>query len=560
MNKLGTLVRVGLKSNFGLSVLRHRILREKKDRWLIPFVGLAAVSLVPTLFGYLKLIQFLYELLRPLGQESVLPMYGILFGQLLILLFGVYYIISAFYFSRDLEILIPLPLKPRQVMASKFAVILVNEYLTVLLVVLPMLVYYGILAKAGLPYWINAAVVYALLPVIPLALVSLLVIGMMRLVNLSRKKDVLIIVGSLVLIVFGIGLQFLVNRSAGSRINQQALLDFLTAPDSLLKRAGAIFPPCIWATKAVVGGFSRSGLLHLLLLAGTSVAFLYGILVVAERLFYRGLIGLSEISGQKKAMSPREMARRVSSGRRPIRAIFRREWRIMIRTPIFLLNGVLTVAIIPVIFLLMTKMGSGRGDAAALLKAMTSGSPITGILAAAGFMIICGSLNGTSSSAFSREGRQFWMSKILPVSPRDQVIAKFLHSYLIALLGIGTSLIVSVVAFSLKIGQLVPAVGIALTGTFALTALGMIIDLARPLLDWTNPQKAIKQNLNVLFATLADIGILAALAMVVIRLVKSGMSARAVVGLLFATLALLSAGGFAVLLKFADRRYPEIEV
>ena len=54
----------------------------------------------------------------------------------------------------------------------------------------------------------------------------------------------------------------------------------------------------------------------------------------------------------------------------------------------------------------------------------------------------------------------------------------------------------------------------------------MIIDLARPLLDWTNPQKAIKQNLNVLFATLADIGILAALAMVVIRLVKSGMSAK----------------------------------
>ena len=231
-----------------------------------------------------------------------------------------------------------------------------------------MLVYYGILAKAGLPYWINAAAVYALLPVIPLALVSLLVIGMMRLVNLSRKKDVLIIVGSLVLIALGIGLQFLVNRSAGSRINQQALLDFLTAPDSLLKRAGAIFPPCIWATKALVGGFSRSGLLHLLLLAGASLAFLYGILVVAERLFYRGLIGLGEISGRKKALSRREMARRVSSGRRPIRAIFRREWRIMNRTPIFLLNGVLTVAIIPVLFLLMTKMGSGRGDAACPLE------------------------------------------------------------------------------------------------------------------------------------------------------------------------------------------------
>jgi ABC-2 type transport system permease protein len=559
MTKFLTLVRVGLKSNFGLAILRHRVFSEKKDRWLVPVAGLAALSLGPTLIGYLKLIRFLYELVRPFGQESVLPMYAILFGQLLILLFGIYYVIAAFYFSRDLDILIPLPLKPRQVIASKFTVILVNEYLTVALIILPMFVDFGILAKRGIPYWINAAVVYALLPIIPLGLVSLLVIGMMRLINLSRRKDILIIVGSLVLIGFGIGLQVLVRRSAGSQISQQAILDILTAPDGFLKRAGAIFPPCIWATQALTGGFSRSGLWHLFLLAGTSLLVLYGILVVAERLFYRGLIGLSEVSARKKVLSRREMARRVTSGRRPIRAIFLREWRIMNRTPIFLLNGVLTVAIIPVIFLLMTKMGGSRGDAAALMKAMTSASPMTAVLASAAFMILCGSLNGTSSSAFSREGRQFWMSKVIPVSPQDQVVAKFMHSYAIGLLGVGSSLVVSVAVLSLKFGQLVPALAMALSGTFLLTTLGMTIDLLRPLLDWTNPQKAIKQNLNVLFATVADIGILAGLAMGVVRFLNAGVSAGAVIWFLIVTFALLSAAGFVLLLKAAERRYRDIE-
>jgi ABC-2 type transport system permease protein len=37
----------------------------------------------------------------------------------------------------------------------------------------------------------------------------------------------------------------------------------------------------------------------------------------------------------------------------------------------------------------------------------------------------------------------------------------------------------------------------------------MFIDLARPLLDWTNPQKAIKQNFNVFLAMLANATVVA---------------------------------------------------
>ena len=44
---------------------------------------------------------------------------------------------------------------------------------------------------------------------------------------------------------------------------------------------------------------------------------------------------------------------------------------------------------------------------------------------------------------------------------------------------------------------------LSLAASLTLTAVGMAIDLARPLLDWTNPQKAIKQNLNVLVEAMA---------------------------------------------------------
>ncbi len=565
LSRLATVIRAGLRSNFGLATLKHRLFKEKKDRWLVPVFALAAIGVLPTLYGLVLLIKGAYLLLAPMGQERALLTLGVLAGQLLILIFGIYYVISAFYFSRDLEMLIPLPLRPSEVMLSKFAVIVINEYLTVAAIVLPVVITFGVMARGGVGYWVNAVLVYAVLPVIPLAVVSVLVVAMMRFINVSRKKDILILAGSILLIVLALGLQFAARGAPDREMNGQAIADLIASPDSLLNRVGSKFPPSIWAAKAIAGGFSGEGLVNLALLLGTSLAFFAGIVVMSEKLFYRGLVGLGETTGKKRRLTRDEMSRRVSSGRRAGAAVFAREWRIMNRTPIFLLNGVLVVVIVPVIFVLMATMGSGKGgrgggsDLSAILKTMTSANPLYAILAAALFMTICGSLNGTSSSTFSREGAQFWISRVIPVAPREQAAAKFLHSYLIAMLGVVTASVVAAIVLHLKAAHLAAAAGLALVAGVLLTVVGMIIDLARPLLDWTNPQKAIKQNLNVLLALLADIGILTALFFGVRALIRAKLAANIVLGVLFVGLAALAALCYRILLKFADRRYPEIE-
>ena len=565
LSRLATVIRAGLRSNFGLATLKHRLFKEKKDRWLVPLFGLAAVGVLPTLYGIVLLIKAAYLMLQPMGQERAILTLGLLAGQLLILLFGIYYIISAFYFSRDLEMLIPLPLRPSEVMISKFAVIVINEYLTVAAVVLPVVITFGVMAKGRVGYWVNTVLVYAALPIIPLAIVSVLVVAMMRFINVSRKKDILILVGSIVLIAASLFLQVGLGQSRGPQANPEAIAAFFTSPDSLLNRVGSKFPPSVWATKAVAGGFSGEGLANLALLLGVSLAFFAGIVVMSEKLFYRGLVGLGETTGKKRRLTRDEMSRRVSSGRRAGAAVFAREWRIMNRTPIFLLNGVLVVIIVPVIFVLMATMGSGKGgsgggsDLSAILNTMTSTNPLYVILAAALFMTICGSLNGTSSSTFSREGAQFWISRVIPVAPREQAAAKFLHSYLIAMLGVVTASVVAAIILHLKAVHLAAAAGLALVVGVLLTAVGMIIDLARPLLDWTNPQKAIKQNLNVLLALLADIGILTAAFFGVRALIRAKLAANVVMGVLFVGLAAFAALSYRILLKFADKRYPEIE-
>jgi ABC-2 type transport system permease protein len=568
---LVTVVRAGLRSNFGLALLKHRLLVEKKDRWLVPLIAVAALGVLPTLYGVVLLIRAAYGILAPMGQARALLSFGFLAGQALIVLFGIYYVISAFYFSRDLELLIPLPLRPGEVMTSKFAVIVINEYLTIALVVLPVLLTFGVLAGGGAGFWVNAVLVYAALPVIPLALVSLAVVAMMRFINISRKKDALILAGSILLIVLVLALQIALGRTAGGpkgiETSTQAVAAFFTSPDSLLNRVGAFFPPGIWATRAVAGGFSGEGLMYLALFLGVSAGFFVGLIALSERLFYRGLVGLAETTGKKRRLTRAEMSRRVSSGRRAVAAVFGREWKIMNRTPIFLLNGTLVVVIFPALFVLMATMdpgrggsgGGGGGDTMVLLKVMMSANPLVVIFATALFMTICGSLNGTSSSTFSREGAQFWLSRVIPVAPREQAAAKFLHSYLVAMLGVVTAGAVAAIFLHIGAVQLAAAAGLALVAGVLLTAVGMMIDLARPLLDWTNPQKAIKQNLNVLLAMLADVGILTVFFFAAKALIKAKLSTGAVLGVMFAGLAVLAAAGYLILLRFADKRYPAIE-
>jgi len=567
---LGTVIRVGVRSNFGLAIIKHRLFKEKKDRWLAWLIAVSFLGVVPLFYGVVLTVQNVYDILKPMGQERALLSLGFLAGQFLILMFGIYYVISAFYFSRDLELLIPLPLRPAEVMTSKFAVIVINEYLTVAAVVLPIVVTLGIISRAGVGYWVNAALVYAALPVIPLAVVSLVVVAMMRFINVSRKKDALILIGSILLIALALGVQVVLGRTAGGggpETNAVAVAKFFTSPDSLLNRIGAFFPPGIWATKAVAGGFTGQGLVNLALLWAVSLGLFVGMVGLAEMLFYRGVVGLGETTGKKRRLTRDQMSRRVTSGRRAVAAVFGREWKIMNRTPIFLLNGTLVAVIFPAIFVLMATIDtggggagkSGGGDPMVLLRAMISANPLIIILATALFMTICGSINGTASSTFSREGTQFWISRVIPVAPREQAAAKFVHSYLVAALGVVTAGAVAAIFLHVKAAHMAAAAGLSLVAGVLLTVVGMAIDLARPLLDWTNPQKAIKQNLNVLLAMLADIGILTIVFFAVKALVKAKLGTGAALGVLFAALAVVAAASYTALLKFADRRYPAIE-
>jgi ABC-2 type transport system permease protein len=554
MRRLLALLRAGLRQNFGLALLKYKIFRQKQDLWLVPLAAIGLAGLLPVLWLYFTVLSHAFTILQPAGQETALLTLAILAGQFLILVFGLFYVLSAFYFSRDLEFLVSLPARPFEVIAAKFGVILVNEYLTVLLAVVPAFIVYGIMAEKSLAYWPLAAVVFVLLPVIPLALSGLLVMAMMRLVNVSRKKDFFILAGTLTLLA---AVLFLQLGLAGNR-SPEEMMKFFTAADGMARLVGEKFPPCIWASRSLAAGFSARGLGYLALFVGGSLAVLLLLLLAAEKLFYRGLIGLSEMAVRRKKLSADALAKGFARGRGAWQAILRREWKLMNRTPIFLLNGILSVILVPVMLFFMVRSDSGSVTKA-ILKILGSGDRTAEILFAALFFVAGGCLNGTASSTFSREGKNFWISKVIPVAAQRQVMGKFLHSYLVAILGTLAGALAARLAMNLGWRSILPAALLALAAGAFLTALNMAVDLARPLLTWTNPQRAIKQNLNVVLAMGLDAGIVFAFYYLAQFLRRAGVDGAPLIVVLIAITSVLAAIAIFLLARFANKRYATIE-
>ena len=186
MRNVWPLVRVQLRQTWRGSLERMTGTRSRLGLLLIPLLILA---FLPLILLFVAMYVGLYWGLEPFGQAPFVLTVALTAGQLLCLIFGVLYVISVFYFSQDLRLLIPLPLRPGEIVLAKLVSILLGEYLSMAPVVIPGLAVYGFLADVGPLYIPFAVLIYLMLPVFPLVLSGLFSLLLMRITALRRNRD-----------------------------------------------------------------------------------------------------------------------------------------------------------------------------------------------------------------------------------------------------------------------------------------------------------------------------------------------------------------------------------
>lgn len=119
-------------------------------------------------------------------------------------------------------------------------------------------------------------------------------------------------------------------------------------------------------------------------------------------------------------------------------------------------------------------------------------------LATIGFISFLGMMNSVGTTTFSREGKNFWIQRALPIKAEDQILGRLLASLAFQVLGIVITLIALIFIIKLDFISILLIALVGLLASIPMTQLGMCIDIIRPMQNWTNPQQAMKQNLNVL--------------------------------------------------------------
>ncbi|MEN6314235.1 MAG: hypothetical protein ABFD25_08325 [Clostridiaceae bacterium] len=559
MKPFTSFLRMQLNVNYGISALKYRFTREKKKLWEPILIAVVIViSLLPLLTMYTLMMSGIFAAGTVLNQPEIVLTIAFLFTQLVILFFGIFYIMGMFYFSQDLESLVPLPLKPYEVVGGKFAVVMVNEYLTALPILLPPLIIYGTGTGQGLFFWIKSLLLIIVSPIIPLAAAALIIMILMRFINFRRYKDLFAIIGGFAAIFLGVGISMFSQNL--SRAGEPDFFNNLVLSQSgLIELIGSRFPPSIWATKGLSeGGFA--GLGYLILFFAVSVLLFLLLLWLSNALFYKALLAGQEVTRRKRMMTGEQLNRQYRKVTSPVSAIMAREWKILFRTPIYALNGLAGTLMGPTMVLVMFFAQGSDKDATQLFEAINNpeAAPYI-ILAGLGLMLFTAGMNLVASTSLSREGKTFWITKLVPVSAKQQVTAKFLMSYIISAIGIIITGVIMWVFMKVQPLWVLSSILVGMLGSVSMVALNLLLDVFHPKLIWNSEQEAMKQNMNGGIGMLLSLLILIILGVVVFVMLAVKLPMWLVfiaIGVVSVILGLLS---LLALYAVADNKYRELE-
>ncbi|MCL1963950.1 MAG: hypothetical protein FWF69_02680, partial [Firmicutes bacterium] len=523
------LLSVQLNQRFGLSATRTLFKENKKRAAGRAALGVVIALSLSALVGmYTWLLVKLMPSFQALGLE-VLMLGGMLLASMVLVFFlGMIYLLGVLFFSKDTEFLAALPIPERTVFAAKFSQVLLGEIASSAVILLPSFIVYGVMTNAGALYWVLAVIALPLAPCIPLALSALASLLLMRCNALWRRRDLMTVIGSVMLLVAIMAGQMLLTSKMPDTMDTEKLMELVSNSSYALRMAVSVFPPSGWAAEGMTGKP-----VQFVLFAAVSFAALALVMWAAGRLYYSGAKAQLETSAKGRHV---ELSGAVMRRRSAIGSLFAREWRTVLRSPVYVLNGLIAIVLGPlmlILFKFMPGASSGGAEMDALF-ALLEGTADTRLilLILAGLFMVIGTLNPAVTTSVSREGKGFYLMRIIPVTSFRQVGAKFLFGVSVSGLAMLMMSVVSVMVMGFSWQVVLQAFALGLLGSVAPMALSMIPDVLRPKLLWNSETEAIKQNMNSILGMVIGWGYIALLGFASFKMVEGGMGMGMLLGVL----------------------------
>ena len=401
-------------------------------------------------------------------------------------------ILNELYFTGDIENLLPLPLKPREIVGAKIASIFCAESLVQLLVIFFSVI--GFFFALGLSFknfllGILGMITLPMIPIIYCSIISLLIMSFTRFIKNKetiRKVGLVFVLAVLMLFVYFLG--------ALQNFDLELYIEgFVNGDQTFLHVMRGILPHINLFIDILVTGSIRSLLLYILV----NIGFIVVLLVLADVCYFKGVVGLSSKDTESKKSSSNILNNiKVEN---PTNSYFKKEIFTLFRTSSYFLNCILINFIWPIFVYVICKLKFPDLTLSKLKNLVTSTDNNTLIIIfmfVIGVSILLPALNSIASSSFSREGKNFYFMKYIPMDYSNQVYVKLLVSFIIAFIGVNVFSLIFYLVIGLKVSTAFIFLIISFLAILFICSLGIIIDSINPKLVWDDELNALRENSN----------------------------------------------------------------
>lgn len=460
---LKTLVKTYFRGNGGLSIVqslkKSSGKKGKKGISVLSYFGIAYLAL---LYMWIIYTGFMTQLKFSVSQ-ALLSIHQV--GLMLSIFFTLTSVDNVLVNGSDLDTLRALPIRQRTLTLSRFVILCAETFTETLLVFLPFAAAALLNTHFSFPFYVLLVLDAVVLPLFSAFFMG--VFSYLAAMNrvMKRIKTVLIYVLSVVVIWYML-------KVLGSASGPNGDLTLMLSQRSTVTSSDLV----LFASIVGILSFSFFILLFICVKLSGRVALSEGIKEKTRRV--KGAADFRQVSLK--------------------RAMLRRELRIMFSSSA-ISTELLMELVMPLFLIVIYAVMGILGDMSRDIMSIPGIERIIHLILF-GLIYLLYSFTLLSSTSVSREGGDFEMSKLYPVSARDRVVIKLEFHLLLTVPAIWIFLIAIAVMLKSNVTDTVFFLLMAPFYEAAVSAIGLAIDYRNPHTVWQRPQEAVKQNMNGLGA------------------------------------------------------------
>lgn len=476
MSKIWILIRAQLINFFLINEIREPR-NKKQSSVVIASFGIITLAIFCCVYNIMTA-----KTLVQVGQQDLIPAYMVAISSFSILFLTIFYSNGILFGSRDIEMLLSLPLKSSDIISSKFMFMYLLNFLIGFMFMLPggiVWVLNGSLNVLQIILYFTSMIFVPLIPMCIAACMGMIVVAVS---SYFKRKNVIALIFSFVMI----GIIGYIAVSAMKSGNEDSIEIMLS------KQITALYP--------ISGLFVQHTNFPMYIGMGLFIAFSTAVFYIFVKIVAMkyGLLNTlakttSRYSDNKKSYNRKSI----------FLALYKKEMGRFLSSYMAVLNAGLGVILLCVfsIFLLFNsveQIGESSGIEN-INEYLSNFAPL--------FIASMLSLSCPAASAISLEGKNIWILQSSPVKVKMILNSKIAVNLTLHLIGYMISIFVFMLKLDMNFIQVINLIFVPICYSIFITVIGISLNKKYPNYEWESEMMVVKQSMPVIVSGL--IGIIA---------------------------------------------------